>query len=129
MSTYSASASTIGFVTTTGSSSWTKGKAYQGQYSGYSNSRVGAFVFSNLRSIDWTKQVISQITLRFTYANAGDNKSKTVTLYAGTKTGLSGSGTAMRGSQIGAVSSNGNAYGGSHTITFKIGRASCRERV
>lgn len=118
MSTYSASASTIGFVTTTGSSSWTKGKAYQGQYSGYSNSRVGAFVFSNLRSIDWTRQVISQITLRFTYANAGDKKSKTVTLYAGTKTGLSGSGTAMRGSQIGAVSSNGNAYGGSHTITF-----------
>ena len=118
MSTFSSTAATLAYVTTTGSTSWNSKGAFQGQYKGWSSSRVGAMIFPTLRDIAWQEQNISEIRMVLKFAAAGGNESKTLSLYRGTSNTLSGSGTNMRGTKIGDFTSNGNAYNGTRTIYF-----------
>lgn len=118
MSTFSATATKVGYVTNVNSNSWNTKGAFQGQYKGWSGSRVGAIIFDSLRDITWSEQTISRIKLALTYAPAGANSSKTLKIYKGTKNTLTGTGSAMLGDLLGTVSSNGNAYNTTKTITF-----------
>lgn len=118
MSTFSATATKVGYVTNVNSNSWNTKGAFQGQYKGWSGSRVGAIIFDSLRDITWSEQTINRIKLAFTYAAAGANSSKILKIYKGTKNTLTGTGSAMLGDLLGTVSSNGNAYNTTKTITF-----------
>ena len=124
MNTFTSTASKLGFVTSLSSSTWNTRGAYQGQYTGYSGSRVGGIVFSTLRNVVWLDQNISEIRLKLTYAAAGYNNAKNLGIYVGKKDTLSGTGASLLGSSgdrtvIGTtIPSNGNAYNGTRTITF-----------
>ena len=119
MSTFTASASTIAFVKSASSSSWEKGKAYQGQYGGFGGSREGVFIFNTLRDVDWSEQTISQITITLKFAKAGDEKKKDVHFYRGTSNSISNiTGSTMRGSSLGTVNTVDKAHGATRTLTL-----------
>lgn len=104
-------------VTTAAQSNWSSWSVcQQGAYNG--NTRVGALLFSSLRSSSWSSKSISQITLTLTFTGAGSNSTKTLGMYQGTKTSFTGTGTAMLGTSIGSVSTGGTAYNSTRTITF-----------
>lgn len=118
MSTFTLTADKLGYVTRASYSSWTTGKADQGTWSG-GYPRVGALLFSQLRDgIDWTEHDISEIRLTLKFAQAGGNSEKNLGLYIGTRTALTGTGSAMLGTSLGSVPTNGSAYNGTRTIAF-----------
>ena len=116
MSQITINATTLGYTTRETNTSWTSGTAYQGQYTGHSGSRVGALIFNNLRSVDWTAQVISKITVSLTFGSSGASRAKEISMYTGTRNSLGGSGTNMKGTYLGKFSSGGTAYNATRQI-------------
>ena len=95
MSTSTFSATALGYVRGTSSSSWDRSAAFQGKY-GDTATRVGAMLFSTLHSVDWTMQDIQSISIQFRFGPAGGNYSKWIGLYRGAKKGgISGSGSSI----------------------------------
>lgn len=117
MSTFTASATQLAYVMRTTSSSWDFSGAVQGIYGG-GNPRVGAMNFPTIRNVDWSRQIVNSIQLRLTFMAAGSNMGKTVYLYQGAKSSISGTGQSMIGTSMGSFSSNGNAYNATRTISF-----------
>lgn len=118
MSTFSIAADKLGYVSRTGYSSWNVGDASQGMWKG-GYPRVGAMLFSTLRdTVDWADQEITGIRLTLQFPQAGGNSEKTLYLYRGTQSALTGTGTNMRGAFIGGVLTNGSAYNSTRTIYF-----------
>lgn len=102
-------------------SNWSAWDAcFQGTYGSSGSPRLGAMLFSTLRSsTTWSSKNITQITFTLTFAKAGHGtREKTLYLYQGTQTSLTGTGTAMKGTAIGSIPTNGKAYGTTNTITF-----------
>ena len=91
MSTFTASATQLAYVMRTTSSSWDFSGAVQGIYGG-GNPRVGAMNFPTIRNVDWSRQIVNSIQLRLTFMAAGSNTGKTVYLYQGAKSSISGTG-------------------------------------
>lgn len=110
-------ATQLGFVRGLALSNWNSSGAYQGQYTG-SAPRVGVMLFGGLHDINWREQSISKIELTLTFSGAGKSAEKTLSLYRGTKSGISGTGESMVGERIGDVKTNGTAYKSTRTITF-----------
>lgn len=118
MSTFTLAADKLGNVSRAAYSSWNVGDAIQGTWSG-GYPRVGAMLFSRLRdSVDWADQEITAIRLTLQFPEAGGNDEKTLYLYRGTQTELTGTGSAMLGASVGGVSTNGAAYNSTRTIYF-----------
>ena len=118
MSTFTIAADKLGNVSRAAYSSWNIGDAIQGTWSG-GYPRVGAMLFSRLRdSVDWADQEITAIRLTLQFPKAGGNDEKTLYLYQGTQTELTGTGTAMLGTAVGNVPTNGAAYNSTRTIYF-----------
>lgn len=107
-------------VSSLNSDNWSAYSAcFQGTYGSSGSPRLGAMLFSSLRtSTTWSSKSISKITLKLTFGSAGRNREKNLYLYQGTKTSLSGTGSALKGTSIGTVTTNGTAYGATRTITF-----------
>ena len=81
--------------------------------------RLGALFFSELRGeIDWSKKKISRILLALTFNSAGGNRQKTLYFYEGTKTTLTGTGSAMKGDYIGAYKTARDAYDSTFAPVF-----------
>jgi len=81
--------------------------------------RLGAMLFADLRQdMQWSESEISKISLTLTFNNAGGNRAKTLSLYQGTQTELTGSGTDMKGAAIGDVSTVEKAYNSTVTVVF-----------
>ena len=117
MSTSTFSATALGYVRGTSSSSWDRSAAFQGKY-GDTATRVGAMLFSTLHSVDWTMQDIQSISIQFRFGPAGGNYSKWIGLYRGAKKGgISGTGSSMMGAKLGDVKFS-NAYNAASTATF-----------
>lgn len=117
MSTSTFSATALGYVRGTSSSSWDRSAAFQGKYDDTAT-RVGAMLFSTLHSVDWTMQDIQSISIQFRFGPAGGNYSKWIGLYRGTKKGeISGTGSSMMGTKLGDVKFS-NAYDATSTATF-----------
>ena len=117
MSTSTFSATVLGYVRGTSSSSWDRSAAFQGKY-GNTSTRVGAMLFSTLHSVDWTMQDIQSISIQFRFGPAGGNYSKWIGLYRGAKKGgISGTGSSMMGAKLGDVKFS-NAYNAASTATF-----------
>ena len=79
-------------------SSWTSGKARQGVYSG--TRYEGAIKFGDLSSLQTGNIDITQIQLRFDFAQAGGASGKYLTFYKATSNTISGSIASMRGASI-----------------------------
>lgn len=117
MSTSTFSATALGYVRGTSSSSWDRSAAFQGKY-GDTATRVGAMLFSTLHSVDWTMQDIQSISIQLRFGPAGGNYSKWIGLYRGAKKGaISGTGSSMMGAKLGDVKFS-NAYNAASTATF-----------
>lgn len=81
--------------------------------------RVGAMLFAALRNeIAWNECEINKISLTLTFNSAGGNKVKTLSIYQGTQTALTGTGQNMIGTAIGNVSTLAKAYDSTLTIEF-----------
>jgi len=118
LSTFTIAADKLGNVSRAAYSSWNIGDAIQGTWTG-GYPRVGAMLFSKLRdSVDWADQEITAIRLTLQFPKAGGSDEKTLYLYQGTQTELTGTGTAMLGTAIGNVPTNGSAYNSTRTIYF-----------
>lgn len=113
---FTASCSSVSKLSYSNWSAWTQ--ATQGSYNA-GDIRLGCFLFKTLRnSVKWKNAKISKIMLTLTFGGAGNNKEKNLSLYRGTQTSFTGSGTAMKGDAIGTVKTNGTAYNSTRTITF-----------
>ena len=118
MNRLSITASELGYVQNISSSTWIKNIAYQGQEKGQQGARVGAMVFPELRSVDWSIQTISEITLTLIYSDDGTQMNKEIHIYSGTKNGLTGTGVDIMGSNIANLSTGGVAYESSHIMVM-----------
>lgn len=118
MSTFSIAASKLAYVLSAESSAWNASGAKQGVYGAGSTPRVGAILFSGLRSIDWRSQSISRITLDFAWTKSGASVVKTIGLSCGTQQSIIGTGADMLGDRIGEFVTNGKAYGTETTNVF-----------
>ena len=118
MSTFSITASKLAYVLSAESSAWNASGAKQGVYGAGSTPRVGAILFSGLRSIDWRSQSISKITLNFAWSKAGAGVVKTIGLSCGTQQTIIGTGADMLGERIGEFVTNRKAYGTDTTNVF-----------
>lgn len=110
-------ATQFGYVKRIGSENWSTAGAMQGQYTG-SYPRVGVMLFGDLHSIDWADQVVSKISMELTFAGAGYNREKTISMYRGAKSTITGTGESMIGSKIGDFKTGGAAYNSTLTIEF-----------
>lgn len=114
--TFTANCSGVSKLSYSNWSAWSQ--ATQGSYGG-GDVRLGCFLFKTLRNeVKWASAKISKISLKLTYGGAGGNKEKNLSLYRGTQTSFTGTGTAMKGEAIGTVKTNGTAYNSTRTITF-----------
>lgn len=116
-STFTVKASKVGYTKSSSSSTWYYGGAFQGTYEG-GYPRVGGMLFSTLRNIKWSDQIIEGIKLKLTFDKAGYNRAKNVYLHRATKNTLDGTGSAFRGASIGAVNTGKQAY--DRTITMSV---------
>ena len=114
-------ATKFGYVRGTTSSSWNNVGAYQGQYTG-SKPRVGVMLFGDLLNTDWSNQIISKIRMTLTFAKAGTDGEKTISIYRGAKSSIDGTGQSMIGAKIGDVKTGGDAYNGTLTIEFSVSK-------
>ena len=117
MSTYSAVANQIAYTSTT-SSSWTWNIAYQGAW-GKNRPYVGAILFSGLRSsVAWGDMDITAVRLWLKFGSGGASRSKTLGIYAASRSSIGGLGADMPAYGIGLVNTATNAWNTSETITF-----------
>ena len=116
-STFTAKASKVGYTKSSSASTWYTAGAFQGTYEG-GYPRVGGMLFSTLRNVTWSDQIIEGIKLKLTFDAAGYNRAKTVYLYRGTKNTLSGTGSAFKGAYIGGIATGGKAF--SQTLTMSV---------
>ena len=121
MSQIKVKATQFGYVKKTSYTSWNASGAYQGMYKG-SYPRVGVMLFGDLHSVDWSSQIISKITAKLTFAQAGTDGEKTISLYRGAKSSISGTGESMIGAKIGDFKTGGDAYKSMLTIEFSAGK-------
>lgn len=121
MSTTTIKATKFGYVKGASSSSWNSAGAYQGQYTG-SKPRVGVMLFGSLLNSDWSNRIISEIRLTLTFAGAGTDGEKTLSLYRGAKSAIIGTGQSMIGAKIGDVKTGGDAYKSTLTLTFSASK-------
>lgn len=118
MSTITIKASRLAFVKSAGSSSWDASAAGQGAYGASGKPRVGAILFPTLRDVDWPRQQINSITLKLTFGASGSGRAKTIGLYRGNGTAISGTGAALRGAAIGQYVTADTAFGKAVTNHF-----------
>ena len=115
MSTFTATASSLKHTKSSSSSTWSDG-AFQGTYTG-GYPRVGGMLFNTLRNVNWSNQIIEGIKFKFTFDEAGHRRPKKISLYRATRNSFGGTGTAFRGASIGSVTTSGNAYDATLTVT------------
>lgn len=117
---FNAICDTVSSLNSSNWDSWDSG-AYQGSYNA-GTARFGALLFEGLRdSIDWRMADISKITLQLTFGAAGGNsKSKTLYLYQGTQTQITGTGSAMKGDEVGAIDTITYGYDCTEAIEFDV---------
>lgn len=118
MSTITIKASRLAFVKSAGSSSWDASAASQGAYGASGKPRVGAILFPALRDVDWPRQQINSIALKLTFGASGSSRTKTIGLYRGVGTAISGTGSALRGAAIGQYVTADTAFGKPITNRF-----------
>lgn len=118
MSTLKFSASHLAYVSRESYSGWSSAGAIQGSTAGNTHPRVGAMQFSGLRETDWAGQEIGAVRMTLTFAQAGLNREKTVYLWRGARSGISGAGSGMRGAFIGGAATGGAAYSSVRTLVF-----------
>lgn len=110
-------------VTRPSSSSWTSGRAQQGQYSQSNRDyRVGVLQFNGLKSYtDWSAVTVTEITLTLTFTAGGYDSVKKIGFYAGKRDSVSSSvkGSDIRGSALGEMSTSPvHAYDETGTFTL-----------
>lgn len=110
-------ATQLGYVKRKTYDSWSTAGAMQGTYTG-SYPRVGVMLFGALHDVNWADQVISGIEMQLTFSGAGYNREKTISLYRGAKSSISGTGESMLGARMGDFKTGGNAYNSTLTIAF-----------
>lgn len=97
--------------------SWSS-QASQGAYGQYGESRVGAMIFGGLRSgINWPIMEVKEVQLAMTFSRAGWTGTKTLGLYATTRSSVGGTGGSMLGTNLGQVSC-GAAYDATRTVVI-----------
>lgn len=118
MSILTMTATKLAYANPATGSKWIEGAAMQGTYGSSGAPRAGAMLFSTLRPVDWSAQSISRIRLALSFGGAGYNREKTIGLYGGARSALSGTGTSMLGAAIGSVPTGASAYNGDAKIVF-----------
>lgn len=118
MSILTMTATKLAYANPATGSKWIEGAAMQGTYGSSGAPRAGAMLFSTLRPVDWSAQSISRIRLALSFSGAGYNREKTIGLYGGARSALSGTGTSMLGAAIGSVPTGASAYNGDAKIVF-----------
>lgn len=114
-STFTAAASALKHTKSSSSSTWQNG-AFQGTYTG-GYPRVGGMLFSTLRNVNWSEQIIEGIKFKFTFDEAGHRRAKKISLYRATRNSFGGTGANFRGASIGSVTTSGDAYNKTLTVT------------
>lgn len=114
-STFTATASSLKHTKSSSSSTWQNG-AFQGTYTG-GYPRVGGMLFSTLRNVNWSEQIIEGIKFKFKFDEAGHRRAKKISLYRATRNSFGGTGSAFRGASIGSVTTSGDAYNKTLTVT------------
>lgn len=117
MSTTQIKATQFGYVKRTSYSNWSTAGAMQGMYTG-SYPRVGVMLFGDLHAEKWSDKIISKISMELTFAGAGYNREKTISLYRGAKSTITGTGESMIGVKIGDFKTGGAAYKSTLTSVF-----------
>lgn len=117
MSTTQIKATQFGYVKRTSYSNWSTAGAMQGMYTG-SYPRVGVMLFGDLHAEKWSDKIISKISMELTFAGAGYNREKTISLYRGAKSTITGTGESMIGVKIGDFKTGGAAYKSTLTVEF-----------
>lgn len=117
MSTTQIKATQFGYVKRTSYSNWSTAGAMQGMYTG-SYPRVGVMLFGDLHAEKWSDKIISKISMELTFAGAGYNREKTISLYRGAKSTITGTGESMIGAKIGDFKTGGAAYKSTLTVEF-----------
>ena len=114
--TFSTKATALQYTTYSGSS-WSA-PAYQGTYGRSGTPRVGAIIFGNLRAIPWKDMIVSRVTIRMAFGGSGYGDTKTLGLYATSRSSVGGSGAAMLGTNLGQVSTGSAAFNRTIDIQF-----------
>ena len=113
--TFTATASGLKHTKSSSSSEWANG-AFQGTYTG-GYPRVGGILFSTLRNVNWSEQIIEGIKFKFKFDEAGHRRAKKISLYRATRNTFGGTGANFRGAAIGSVTTSGDAYNKTLTVT------------
>ena len=113
--TFTAVASGLKHTKSSSSSDWANG-AFQGTYTG-GYPRVGGILFSTLRNVNWSEQIIEGIKFKFKFDEAGHRRAKKISLYRATRNTFGGTGANFRGAAIGSVTTSGDAYNKTLTVT------------
>lgn len=114
-STFTATASSLKHTKSSSASTWSNG-AFQGTYEG-GYPRVGGMLFDTLRNVDWSAQIIEGIKFKFKFDEAGHRRPKKISLYRATRNSFGGTGSAFRGASIGSVTTSGDAFNTTLTVT------------
>src|SRR5688500_10286492 len=112
MATFSVTANELKYAS---GSSWSSGKARQGDYSG--TRYEAAIDLAGLWGLDYSNLAASQIQMRVTFGPAGGDSTQYLTLSKATKNSISGSIASMRGASIGSITAT-EAYNRTVTLTF-----------
>lgn len=120
MSTFTCTANDLANAHGTGATTWYRDeKCVQGSPSSSGNPRVGVMMFNKLRSsVAWEDMLVNEVRLTLKFGSLGKLQSKTINFYASSRNSVGGYGGDMRGTNLGQVSTSGNARSRTETLTF-----------